>query len=99
MSMLQGIFANHNKNTELIKKIVSKMIKKLGLKEVKERMPEKDWGLVAYVERERRKRENKKKRQKLMALLGQEFKEKDNEIIEGGDSSEEEESDKEMQDH
>ncbi len=54
----------------LIKKILSKFIKKFGLNYVKSITPEKHQKLISYIERDRRKRINKKKREKLMSLLG-----------------------------
>lgn len=58
----------------LIKKILSKFIKKLGLNYVKQITPEEHHKLISYIERDRRKRLNKIKRQRLMALLGEEEK-------------------------
>ena len=69
--MIVGMLALKNhKNDQLIKKILSKFIKKMGLVYVKSILPKEHLPLVDYIERERRRRVNKVKRKKLLALLG-----------------------------
>lgn len=80
--MFMGIFGiqndkkTFNKHNMLIKKILSKFVKKLGLVYVKSITPAQHHKLISYIERDRRKRLNKQKRFKLMALLGKEDKPK-----------------------
>jgi hypothetical protein len=54
----------------VIRKLVGKLLKKLGTIYVKKVTPSKHHALIDYIERARRKRANKAKRLKLMALLG-----------------------------
>lgn len=83
-SMFVGIFGIQgdkklfNKHNMLIKKILSKFIKKMGLSYVKSITPEQHHKLICYIERDRRKRLNKAKRYRLLAILGKEKKDKDN---------------------
>lgn len=75
--MIKGIFSLQddtrlrNKHSVSIKKILGKMVKKLGLKYLKQITPEKHHKLLAYIERERRKKISKKKKEKLNELLGE----------------------------
>ena len=74
--MINGIFGiqgdkkTFNKHNMLIKKILSKFIKKMGLQYIVSIVPAEHQKLIAYIERDRRKRLNKSKRFKLLALLG-----------------------------
>lgn len=76
--IVNGIFGiqndkkTFNKHNTIIKKILSKLIKKMGLAYVKQITPENHHSLISYVERVKRKRLNKQKRERLLALLGQE---------------------------
>lgn len=58
----------------LIKKIINKFIKKLSAKYIQSLVPAEHQKLIAYVERDRRKRLNKIKKTKLLALLGKDSK-------------------------
>jgi len=86
-SIAQGVFSlqsnelTRNKHIVDIRKIVSKLIKKLGLKQVKHVVPAEHHKLITYIERERRKRINKKKKDQIKELLGEvpEVKEKNEE--------------------
>ena len=72
--LTHGIFAlPENKRTKhlaIIRKLLGKLLKKLGPGYVKMATPVKHVALIDYIERARRKRVNKAKRQKLMTLLG-----------------------------
>ena len=56
----------------VIRKLIGKLLKKLGIVYVKKVTPSKHHALIDYIERARRKRANKAKRLKLLALLGKE---------------------------
>lgn len=70
-----GIFslppAKRGKHMALIRKLLGKLLKKLGTAAVKKVTPLRHQPLIDYIERARRKRTNKAKRVKLLALLGQ----------------------------
>jgi len=59
-----------NKHNAIIKKVLSKLIKKMGLNYIKQITPSNHHNLISYVERVKRKRVNKQKREKLLTLLG-----------------------------
>lgn len=63
-----------NKHNAIIKKVLSKLIKKMGLNYIKQITPSNHHNLISYVERVKRKRVNKQKREKLLTLLGQDSK-------------------------
>lgn len=48
-----------NKHNILIKKVLKKMINKLGLEYMKQMIPNEHHKLILYIERDRRKRYNK----------------------------------------
>lgn len=54
----------------LVRKLLGKLLKKIGIAAVKKLTPVKHLPLIDYIERARRKRANKAKRNKLLALLG-----------------------------
>ena len=72
--LTHGIFAlpehKRTKHSADIRKLLGKLLKKLGPSFVKKQTPPKHVALIDYIERARRKRANKAKRLKLMALLG-----------------------------
>ena len=61
----------------LIRKILAKLISRVGLAQVKSATTKEHQKLIAYIEREKRKRVNAKERVKLLALMGQEGAEDD----------------------
>ena len=65
------------KYTMLIRKILAKLISRVGLAQVKSATTKEHQKLIAYIEREKRKRVNAKERVKLLALMGQEGAEDD----------------------
>jgi len=71
---LEAVFSakrhNMKKHMMLIRKIVSKLIKKMGSTWVRKAMPEEHKALVTYIERMWRKKQNKKIKDKLGALMG-----------------------------
>ena len=73
--LANGIFAlppaKRGKHLALIRKLIGKLLKKIGHAAVKKLTPVKHLPLIEYIERARRKRTNKAKRNKLLALLGQ----------------------------
>lgn len=73
--LANGIFAlppaKRGKHLALIRKLIGKLLKKIGHAAVKKLTPVKHMPLIEYIERARRKRANKAKRNKLLALLGQ----------------------------
>jgi len=72
--LTHGLFAlpetKRSKHNSIIRKLLGKLLKKLGPVYVKKVTPVKHVPLVDYIERARRKRANKSKKLKLMALLG-----------------------------
>ncbi len=65
-----GLFAlsagKRSKHNALVRKLVGKLLKKLGTVYVKKVTPSKHHALIDYIEREKRKRINKAKRTKLL---------------------------------
>ena len=89
-----------SKHLALVKKIIGKLIRKVGSKEVKKAVPEKERPLVEWIERERRKRENKRKRERLLALLGQGKSEEAAKLVNGAESSDDDdESDSDLEEN
>jgi len=72
--LANGIFAlpaaKRGKHLALVRKLLGKLLKKIGIAAVKKLTPVKHLPLIDYIERARRKRANKTKRNKLLALLG-----------------------------
>jgi hypothetical protein len=72
--LAHGIFAlpdyKRTKHLAIIRKLLGKLLKKLGPSYVKKATPPKHVPLIDYIERARRKRINKANRMKLLALLG-----------------------------
>jgi hypothetical protein len=98
--LTQGVFSlpsqKRAKHLALLRKLVGKLLKKMGIAQLKRITPAKHHALIDYVERARRKRENKKKRAKLLALLGkpEEEEHKDSKTsAEAGDSDSDDEMD------
>lgn len=67
----------------VIRKILAKLISRVGLAQVKSATTKEHQKLISYIEREKRKRINAKERVKLMALMGREGNGEEDEI-EGG---------------
>ena len=67
--------AKRNKHSALIRKLIGKLLKKLGQVYLTKVTPPKHHALIDYIERARRKRVNKAKKLKLMALMGKEMPE------------------------
>lgn len=99
--LANGIFAlppaKRGKHLALIRKLIGKLLKKIGHAAVKKLTPVKHLPLIEYIERARRKRTNKAKRNKLLALLGQPIPEQQQaqpkKLIEDSDSDDEMDSD------
>lgn len=76
----EGIFSlpteKRNKHATLIRKLVGKLLKKLGPVYVKRVTPKRHHALLEYIEHARRNRTNKAKTIKLVALLGRTGEEK-----------------------
>ena len=60
------------KHKLLVRKIVSKLIRRCGVNHVRKLMPEHHRPMIAYLEKAKRKKMNKKQREKLLALMGAE---------------------------
>lgn len=77
--ILQHVFGmkDSRKYTMVIRKILAKLISRVGLAQVKSATTKEHQKLIAYIEREKRKRVNAKERVKLLALMGQEAAEDD----------------------
>jgi hypothetical protein len=77
--LAHGIFAlpdyKRTKHLAIIRKLLGKLLKKLGPSYVKKATPTKHVPLIDYIERARRKRINKANRLKLLALLGKDTEE------------------------
>jgi len=70
-NMFQLKINHHIKKHKLIvRKILSKLIRKCGSPYVTRLMPEYHRPIVAYIDREKRKKHNKKEKEKLLALMG-----------------------------
>ena len=55
----------------VVRKIVSKLMRRLSIPFVTKIMPEQHRAIITYIEKEKRKAENRKERDRLLALLGQ----------------------------
>ena len=105
--LTHGLFAlpehKRTKHLAIVKKLLGKLLKKLGPVYVKKVTPAKHVALIDYIERARRKRANKTKKEKLMALLGKEMPQVDNVKKEEQDSEDDiessEEEDQEVEEH
>jgi len=108
--LTHGIFAlpehKRTKHSADIRKLLGKLLKKLGPSFVKKQTPPKHVALIDYIERARRKRANKTKRLKLMALLGKDVSQEtqaETKKAEEDDSEDEleseEEDDHEVEEH
>ena len=62
---LQGSTKHANKHSILIKKVIWKMIRKLGLPYMKVIIPSEHHKLITYIERDKRKKFNKMKKHRL----------------------------------
>ena len=58
------------KHKLLVRKIIGKMIRRCGVTFVTRTMPESHRPMIAYLEREKRKKMNKKEKERLLALMG-----------------------------
>lgn len=58
------------KHKLLVRKIISKMIRRCGIQFVTRTMPLSHRPMVAYLEREKRKKMNKKEKERLLTLMG-----------------------------
>jgi len=58
------------KHKLLVRKIIGKMIRRCGVTFVTRTMPESHRPMIAYMEREKRKKMNKKEKERLLALMG-----------------------------
>ena len=98
--LAHGIFAlpdyKRTKHLAIIRKLLGKLLKKLGLSYVKKATPPKHVPLIDYIERARRKRINKANRMKLLALLGKDTEETTT-AANAGKKVEEDDSDDELE--
>jgi hypothetical protein len=81
------------KHKLLVRKIISKMIRRCGSVYVTKMMPETHRPMVAYMEREKRKKMNKKEKERLLALMGTVTAPKEEGAKEDGDSDDSSDSD------
>lgn len=58
------------KHKLLVRKMISKLIRRCDSKYVTKIMPESHRAMIAYIEREKRKKMNKKEKERLLALVG-----------------------------
>jgi len=58
------------KHKLLVRKIMSKLIKKCGVQFITKTMPEYHRPMITYLEKEKRKKANKKEKERLLALMG-----------------------------
>lgn len=58
------------KHKLLVRKIIGKMIRRCGVTFVTRTIPESHRPMIAYMEREKRKKMNKKEKERLLALMG-----------------------------
>jgi hypothetical protein len=90
---------NHHvkKHKLMVRRILTKLIRRMGGAAVTRLMPEIHRPMVAYIEREKRKIVNRRERQKLLFLMGQGDKAKTQASLkeDGEDSSEDDSSDDE----
>ena len=89
--LIQIIFSNKmspvlKKHRLLIRKIISKLIKKFGSGYVTKLMPEYHKKMIAYLEKEKRKKANKKQKEHLLVLMGEK---NDDTVVKEEDSSDE----------
>lgn len=59
-----------NKHKLLVRRVVVRLIRRCGINYVRKAMPESHRPMIAYLEKEKRKKMNKKQREKLLALMG-----------------------------
>lgn len=97
MFSLQGNQKTGGKHIILIKKVVWKMIRKLGLPYMKVIIPAEHHKLITYIERDKRKKQNKMKKHRLQQLLGKDTKVEKKEDVDMGDDEEGSESEEENQ--
>ena len=83
------------KHKLLVRKILKKLMRRCGVNYVNKLMPECHRPMIAYLEKEKRKKLNKKEKEKLLALMG---KEPEKEALQDGDEvgSSDESSDEEL---
>ena len=97
--LAHGIFAlpdyKRTKHLAIIRKLLGKLLKKLGPSYVKKATPTKHVPLIDYIERARRKRINKANRLKLLTLLGKDTEEAKTPI--SGKKVEEDDSEDELE--
>ena len=87
------------KYTMILRKILNKLIARVGVTQVMAVTSPKHQKLIRYVERARKKVLNQRQRQKLLALIGEEDKEKDAKRGDDSDSDIEDMSDGSASDH
>jgi hypothetical protein len=77
--ILSHVFAlkNSKKYSMTLRRIITKLIIRVGTDRVRQATAKEHIPLVSYVERCRRKKQNARERTKLLALLGQKLKSKD----------------------
>lgn len=81
------------KHKLIIRKITNKLIKRCGIKYVTQAMPEYHKPMLAYLEKEKRKKMNKKQKEKLLALMGGEDLENQQTIKDGDNAGESDDAD------
>lgn len=70
-NMFQSKLNYHiKKHKLLVRRIMNKLIRKCGVQFVTKTMPEYHRPMIAYLEKEKRKKMNKKEKERLMALIG-----------------------------
>jgi hypothetical protein len=85
------------KHKLLVRKIVGKMIRRVGVTFVTRTMPESHRPMIAYMEREKRKKMNKKEKERLLALMGTVTKTEEGAKEDEDDSSESSDDDQDKQ--
>lgn len=85
---------NHvKKHKLLVRKIITKLIRKLGVASVTRIMPEMHRAIITYIEREKRKKTNKREKERILELMGKGIdSSKDKPMREDGDESSEDDS-------
>jgi len=96
--MLENLFQfktniHVKKHRLIVRKILTRLIRRCGLNFVTRIMPEFHRPMLAYIEKQKRKSENKKEKNKLLALMGGN---PETAMKEDGDSEDEISSDEEM---
>lgn len=92
---------NSRKHTTTLRRIIAKLISRVGISVVRSATTSEHLPLVNYVERRRRKKQNAKDRQKMLALLGKDsgkLRSEDNQAPDlsvGSDSEGDDEQDQE----